>query len=275
MNKVATIPVEPSDEVIRQMLEVIRPATYRQHLRYPNAGPKTSAQTEKDIAQAVKQYAVIVGQASKHQLVKEHVAEVRGQKSTQHPEHVCKYIVPLLDLPEGTKLFLSFDQDAVEKYWKPEVSKLSAEITALNKRLAQPDLPATNGGHAVAWFFRHDLDTGNGWIDNYRALSDERPDPASKHMVNVHEIVPLCYKGDFDKIKSELDSLRRWEEMVRENSPLVNRLSNLEAKLNKALEALTKIAAIEDEQWGANWDEIKEARYIANETLIELKGEQA
>ncbi|AND74942.1 hypothetical protein pf16_19 [Pseudomonas phage pf16] len=204
----------------------------------------------------------------------EPVAEVRGQKSPRHPEHICKYIVPLLDLPEGTKLFLNPDQDIVEKYWKPEVSKLAAEILKLNAQLAQPDVEMTNGGEAVAWFFRHNLDTGNGWIDNYRDLSDERPNPASYDYMNVHEIVPLCYKGDFDKLKAEHDKLRRWEEMVRDTSALANKLAMVEAQLNAAKEALAKIAAIEDEQHGGDWDEIEEARNIANAALTELKGEQ-
>lgn len=197
----------------------------------------------------------------------DHVAEVRGQKSAQNPEHICTYIVPLTDLPVGTKLFKQVDQAAIDSYWKPEVSKLKTHIDSLNAQLSQPDVLTTNGGEAVAYFFRHDLDTGNGWIEGYRDLSEERPNPASTCMDNVREITPLVYKGDYDKLKAELEKLQRWEEMMRDTSALANKLALTEAKLAAATEALTKIAAIEDEQHGGDWDEIEEARSIANEAL--------
>lgn len=156
MNKFATISHTPGDEVIRQMLAVRWPAIYRDHLRHPQAGPKTKEQTERDIKVTLKQYAVIV-QAAQHApapYFAEPVAEVRSQQSDRHPKHITKYIVPLLDLPEGTKLFTQ--------------------------------------------------------------ANDER--------------------------------------------------------LNVAIEALTKIAAIEDELHGGDWDEIEEARDIANAALTQLKG---
>jgi len=50
------VPEEPTEEMLRAMLAVRWPATYRDCLRSPHNGPQTAKQTEIDIAVVVKQY---------------------------------------------------------------------------------------------------------------------------------------------------------------------------------------------------------------------------
>jgi len=50
------VPKEPTEEMIRAMLAVRWPATYRDYLRHPLAGPETQKQQEKDIAIVRKEY---------------------------------------------------------------------------------------------------------------------------------------------------------------------------------------------------------------------------
>ena len=52
-------------------------------------------------------------------------------------------------------------------------------------------------------------------------------------------------------------------------------IMNLEALLRQALEALQKIAAIENKEWGAEWEEIEEAREIARAAIAKATGENA
>ncbi|HGA3038682.1 TPA: hypothetical protein ACIR5X_000162 [Serratia marcescens] len=54
------VPVEPTDEQLRAMLAVIWPATYREYLRHPDNGPKSSQKTEGDIKTATAQYAAML-----------------------------------------------------------------------------------------------------------------------------------------------------------------------------------------------------------------------
>lgn len=51
----------PSDETLRQMLAVEHPASFREHLRYPKAGPENKAWEEKRIDVAQKIYAAVTG----------------------------------------------------------------------------------------------------------------------------------------------------------------------------------------------------------------------
>ena len=57
------VPVEPNDEIIRRMLAVKWPATYRNHLRFDGAGPQPAEQTERHIAEATKQYSAAISAA--------------------------------------------------------------------------------------------------------------------------------------------------------------------------------------------------------------------
>lgn len=54
------IPTEPTDEMIRLILAVEYPATYRQYLRHPDNGPKSYAETEARIERVKKQYSAII-----------------------------------------------------------------------------------------------------------------------------------------------------------------------------------------------------------------------
>lgn len=58
------VPVEPDDEIIRRMLAVRWPATYRSCLRFQGSGPETSARTESDIFEAKKQYTAAISTIS-------------------------------------------------------------------------------------------------------------------------------------------------------------------------------------------------------------------
>lgn len=58
------VPVEPTDEIIRSMLAVRWPATYRNTLRFSGAGPATAAQCERDIAEAKEQFGAMLAAAS-------------------------------------------------------------------------------------------------------------------------------------------------------------------------------------------------------------------
>lgn len=58
--KYRLVNTEPSDEMLRKFLAVTWPAIYRTHLRYPDSGPKTTEQTEKDITHALKQIASLI-----------------------------------------------------------------------------------------------------------------------------------------------------------------------------------------------------------------------
>lgn len=54
------VPIVPSDEHLRAILEVSWPATYRDHLRHPDNGPVSSKKTEDDIKTAIAQYAAML-----------------------------------------------------------------------------------------------------------------------------------------------------------------------------------------------------------------------
>ncbi len=53
-------PKEPSDEMLRRILSVEHPATFRKELRSPWNGPESSKWTEKRIAVATKIYKAIL-----------------------------------------------------------------------------------------------------------------------------------------------------------------------------------------------------------------------
>lgn len=57
------VPVEPTEEIIRSMLAVRWPATYRNALRFSSSGPATAAQTERDIAEAKEQFGAMLAAA--------------------------------------------------------------------------------------------------------------------------------------------------------------------------------------------------------------------
>lgn len=57
------VPVEPTDEMIRTSLAIERPATYRDHLRHPDAGPKTAAETEALIERERKRWSAMLAAA--------------------------------------------------------------------------------------------------------------------------------------------------------------------------------------------------------------------
>lgn len=50
------VPEEPTEEMLRAMLAVRWPATYRDYLRHPMAGPETIKQQERDITIVRKEY---------------------------------------------------------------------------------------------------------------------------------------------------------------------------------------------------------------------------
>lgn len=56
----SNLPKEPSDEMLRRILAVEHPASFRKELRSPYNGPETSAWTEKRIAVAKQIYAAII-----------------------------------------------------------------------------------------------------------------------------------------------------------------------------------------------------------------------
>lgn len=58
--KHVSVPVEPDDRILRAILSVTMPATFREHLRHPDNGPRTAADVEKSIEIARKQYAAII-----------------------------------------------------------------------------------------------------------------------------------------------------------------------------------------------------------------------
>ena len=58
------VPSSPDDEIIRRMLAVRWPATYRSCLRFDGSGPETAARTEHDICEATKQYIAAISTAS-------------------------------------------------------------------------------------------------------------------------------------------------------------------------------------------------------------------
>lgn len=57
------VPVDPTEEIIRSMLAVRWPATYRNALRFSCSGPATAAQTERDIAEAEEQFGAMLAAA--------------------------------------------------------------------------------------------------------------------------------------------------------------------------------------------------------------------
>ena len=59
--KLISVPEEPTEEMLRAMLAVQWPATYREYLRHPLAGPETIKKQEKDISIVRKQYLAALG----------------------------------------------------------------------------------------------------------------------------------------------------------------------------------------------------------------------
>ena len=53
----------------------------------------------------------------------------------------------------------------------------------------------------------------------------------------------------------------------------LRRLAAVEAERDALLEALQKIAAIENKEWGTDWEEIDEARDIARTAITKSTGE--
>lgn len=61
--KTAVVPVEPTDEMLRVQLACDFPAMFREHLRYPGAGPDSAADQERMIAKARKRWSAMLAAA--------------------------------------------------------------------------------------------------------------------------------------------------------------------------------------------------------------------
>ena len=86
----ALVPVEPDDEIIRRMLAVRWPATYRSCLRFHGSGPETSARTESDIFEAKKQYTAAIStisikpsydEAKERDLFEDNITKIANEKN--------------------------------------------------------------------------------------------------------------------------------------------------------------------------------------------------
>lgn len=60
-----SVPIEPTDEMIRKALSVEFPGTYKTHLRNPANGPKTTKDNEAQILRVTKQYTAFIQAAPK------------------------------------------------------------------------------------------------------------------------------------------------------------------------------------------------------------------